>query len=262
MVGLPVLVGLLLGSCSAAPATPTGATPPPPQVSVSQSDANLEASFGDEVGLTLEAGASIEVAGSASPNVDVIVVTKGSGHIRTVPGFNGQGAALRFPDPDGGSAALEVKPRSGDDLTPGTARFEYGADFMADGDWDDGDNVIQRGLYTDRGQYKLEIDGGRPACSMKGSAGQLTVRLGPEIESQVWYRARCVRDGGQVALSVLRIGTGETWTRTIKGPTGNIRPQSPFTQMSIGAKTWDNGHVGEAPDQFSGVIDNVFLRIG
>lgn len=221
----------------------------------------LEADFGEEIGRTLGEGSTIPVTREGGVRVDAHVIARGDGRVMTVAGPAGRGAALQFPSLGSESVAVVVQPSSPTDLTPGTAKFTYGADFMADGDWDDGDNVVQRGLYTDRGQYKLEIDGGRPACSIKGSTGQVTARSGHVVTPHAWYTAQCVREGDTVTVIVRRLGATKVWSRTVEGKTGDVRPESPTTQLSIGAKTWDNGRVGADPDQFNGTIDNVYVRI-
>ena len=66
--------------------------------------------------------------------------------------------------------------RDADRLEPGTARFTFGADVKLDavndgGDYDNGNNVVQRGRFNDTTQFKLQIDAGKASCRVAGAKG-------------------------------------------------------------------------------------------
>lgn len=265
LVAAAIAIGLLIVSSWRFSANGPVAPVPAPSVAPGTDvewmpDAILAIDF-DQVSGELAAHAPVEVAGRARERVEALVVTRGTGKVMAVPGRDGDGVALRFPRHGRDPAALVVVPRSGGDLTPGTAPFAFGAHFVADGDWADGANVLQRGLFTDRGQYKLEVDGAYPRCSILGSEGRLIARSSRAIAAGVWYSADCLRDETSVTLVLRSLATGAEWVTRVEGKTGDIQPQTVSTQVSIGAKTWEGGDVGRQPDQFNGAIDNVYIRL-
>src|SRR4051812_42672459 len=90
--------------------------------------------------------------------------------------------AVRTPqytsDPSGPHAVIQVLDRRGtDDLDPGAGPFRFGADFNLDavsedsgpGGRDNGDNLIQRGLFNQQAQYKIQLDHDTALCRVKGS---------------------------------------------------------------------------------------------
>jgi hypothetical protein len=99
----------------------------------------------------------------------------------------GSNRAVRFPAhsaaTDAPRAVVRVVPEGPDALDPGTGRFESGADVVLDatsesgavGSTDNGDNLVQRGLFDDLSQYKVQLDARRPSCRVKGSAGTVFV---------------------------------------------------------------------------------------
>lgn len=169
-------------------------------------------------------------------------------------------------------AIVRVTPRSKgvDPLAPGDADFSFGAEFRIDTESkgtevDNGDNLIQRGLASDPSQYKFEVDGDRPACRVRGSAGDVQVRLDREVLPGSWYAARCSRIGDSVELSVTEYGRdGRTneFSATERGPTGILEWPKSQTPISIGGKLAANGEViRSATDQFNGLVSNPFLVI-
>lgn len=167
-------------------------------------------------------------------------------------------AAIRLSSPDG---ALDVGAR---DFTIG-ADVRLSADAVRS-DRDDGDNVFQRGLFGSTGQFKVQLDNGRPSCRVKGHLGSVIVKSPKPVESERWYRLVCERREDAVTMFVAPITSGQSlepksWTiyRGF-GRTGALRfsESSPFA--SIGAKiNRRGGIVRKAPDQFNGSIDRVFL---
>jgi len=255
-----VLLGLTAVSVgSTATREPVSTPSDPQQTAVTGRVPVLQVDFGSELGQTWGGGSPVEVGGAA--HLSAHVIARGAGHVLTVPGLAGRGAAARFAREGEDSVAIVVTPGPGSALTAGTANFTYGADFSADGNWADGNNLVERGLFTDPGQYKLEIDGGRPTCTIKGTAGRVTARLDPVLQTGAWYSGECVRNGSAVTVTVRELGGGTGfWTRTVQGEIGDVQPAAPTTVLSIGAKTWPNDRIGVDCDQFFGAIDNVFVR--
>jgi hypothetical protein len=170
-----------------------------------------------------------------------------------------------FPPPQ---AVLTVVDAQGvDDLSPGNADFRFGADFRLDGrsqgsSSDNGNNLIQRGLFGAKMQYKLQVDGNRPLCRLKGTGGVVEVRSSRKVPSEAWHSAICIRRGQEVLLHVVRLGDGKKWTYRASGRTGSLVPSSSSVPLSIGGKVHDSGQImGSSADQFNGRIDNAFLQV-
>ena len=47
---------------------------------------------------------------------------------------------------------------------------------------------LQRGLYGDPSQFKLQIDHGYPSCLVRGSSGQVSIASSAKITPDRWYR--------------------------------------------------------------------------
>ncbi|NCT92609.1 hypothetical protein GXB85_16870 [Cellulomonas sp. APG4] len=197
------------------------------------------------------------------------VVQHRGGVAVAVASRSGQGTAADFPPARRGSqapaAVIAVRPPAGSAaLAPGTRAFSFGADFRLDAGStgiDGGDNLVQRGLADDTGQYKLELDGQRAACVIKGNRGKVTVRSTLTVTRGAWYTAECRRSGDTVSLTVRRIG-GTSVTTTARGATGSVVTARADTPLSIGGKLTPAGKVATwSSDQFNGLVDNAFLRI-
>lgn len=205
------------------------------------------------------------------------VSTRSGGSVRLANSRTGGGRALRFPAfgtaTDEPRAVLRIQNSgSGDALAPGTADFEFGADFKLDavssssevGSIDNGDNLVQRGLFDDVGQYKLQIDDRQPSCRIKGSAGAVAAVSPVAVDSTGWYRARCLRTGDTVTVQVFRWASdGSMGTMTSTSATGPIgavtmKASLPF---SVGGKLNASGGVSSATDQFNGWADNIWYRV-
>lgn len=198
--------------------------------------------------------------GSAARSVTLSVLTADGGSIQSVKSRSGHGRALGLPTT--GNAILAVTPRAGA-LTPSGADFRFGADVNPTGDWTAGANVVQRGFADDRGQYKLEVDGGRASCSIKGTSGRVTVYGSRPLTAGDWYRLECSRTSAAVTLRIVRLASGQTWTSQKAGKTGAVETASPSTALAIGGKVTPGGRIASwQPDQFRGAIDNVSVQIG
>lgn len=258
---------------TASPRTSHSTAPPEPPLPT-DSPATPSASWSPEAGLpglviqlsadqqtsqTLDSSSVLTVSGHAGPRVSVRVVTGREAKV-VISSDEVRGDAFAFPPRGGGRAAITITPNTGSDLTPATAAFSYGADLISDGDWEDGANIVQRGLFNDRGQYKLEIDNGHPSCSVQGTAGRVTARSSRQISAKVWYAVDCTRDGSTLKLTVQKRGTDENWFVTAIGDIGDVQPQTSTTPLTVGSKIREDGSLYS--DQFYGKVDDVYLRIG
>lgn len=208
-----------------------------------------------------------EVAARGAAGALATMVTDGGGRAEQVTSRPGEGRALRLPERGSASQVVVLSVRNGggaDLLAPGERNFGFGVDVLVDAGSDaDGENVVQRGLADDTGQYKIELDRGRFACTVRGDEGRLTARVSDvDVEPGVWYRVSCERVGDAVRLTVDQPAGGPTLTAADEGPLGTVRTADPGTPLSVGGKLTPVGEVAAwQPDQLNGVVDNVWLRI-
>ena len=213
-----------------------------------------------------------------APTVQRIIRANG-GEVRVVSSIPNNGNAAAFPAFDGRSvgqrAAIAVK-NSGsvERLAPGFRTFSFGAlvrlsPIRGTSIYDDGNNILQRGLFDDRAQFKLQIERGVAACRVKGSSGAVQVSSDVAIRQGAWYAINCSRvpttTGATVTITVTPISDTGVRGRTVvkqatNRPVGNI--VFPFaTPMSIGGKVTDALRIFPRSDQFNGRIDNAYLNI-
>ncbi|WP_421120764.1 LamG domain-containing protein [Aquihabitans daechungensis] len=212
-----------------------------------------------------------------SAPVQVSVRTRDGGRVvsaSTRPRSSGR--AIRFPRfdatlPSPRAVLAVVNASSTDRLDPGTGAIQFGADFVLDsasaraGTVDDGNNLMQRGLWDGRTQLKLEVDGGRLICRVKGRSGEVSITGSTTVATGRWYRASCRRSGSRVTLTLGSWSTtgaysSRSWSKD--GPTGSLTPASRSIPLSIGGKLNDDGSVHGATDQFNGLVDNVVWILG
>ena len=190
------------------------------------------------------------------------------------------GRAAEFPSFDGSSTGPRavlavVNAGQSDQLNPGSAPFRFGAHVWLDRTsgnrsyYDNGNNVIQRGLYSGS-QFKIQIDGGQPSCRVSGALGSAEVASTARLVSERWYQLTCRRrvvDAGDlVELEV----TPVTSDPALNGPIVTRSPVvavgatgfSYSTPLSVGGKLHNNLSIVRASDQFNGRLDNPFLFIG
>lgn len=219
-------------------------------------------------------------ANTGKAPVSVAVVRRSGGTIGGEGGIGADGRstgyAARFPrhatSSNAPAAVVRIRNAgSADGLDPGTGRFTVAADVKLDtltstpGSGDDGDNVVQRGLYSDVTQYKLQVDARRPMCRIKGRSGTVELRSSVVMQPWRWYRLTCVRDGGRVTLSVTSWssdGTATTTSTARNGATGSMRPSSSGVPLSVGGKLSASGSILASADQLNGLVDNVRLHFG
>jgi hypothetical protein len=200
------------------------------------------------------------------------VLTDGNPRVRPL-----EDRAIRYPrhssEVNAPHAVVQVVDRRGsDDLSPGSRTFRFGADFVLDrvsedsgsGGRDNGDNLLQRGLFDQGAQYKVQLDHRVPSCRVKGSLGVVSVSSSVQrVRPEVWYRVRCVRVGSQLSIVLTAwSSSGQTKTRdSATGPIGAVSPRR-SVPVSIGGKLAERDVINHASDQFNGRIDNVVVRIG
>lgn len=170
---------------------------------------------------------------------------------------HGRGLALAFPPKCTGVTCPTVVLQTGSapTLNPGTAKISFGASvLMLANQTDAGENVLQKGYSATGGQYKLQVDGtaGRPSCVMVDSRRSLIrlVRSPVTVADGAWHRIECRRYGTNLGIIVDAAVRGIiTIPATLS--VSNTGP------LSIGGK-------GAYPDndQFHGVVDDVWIRIG
>ena len=226
-------------------------TPPRPQ---------LLLNFDDQEAGSAE-GRQIQGQGSAAITVAVLSLNKPGTVFE--PGV--EGMALRFPrytgQETGSYGALRIEPEAW--LSPGTSEFTFGADIKLDAvsngsEVDNGDNVMQRGLFADPAQYKIQVDKHHASCVVRGAEGALTVKSKLKLTEAKWYRLTCHRLDKTVTLTVTEVGSSEP--PAVVEKTGEIGPldMTGSETFAIGAKIGADGDiVKSSTDQFNGAIDNV-----
>ncbi|WKN46986.1 hypothetical protein [Nocardioides sp. Arc9.136] len=203
--------------------------------------------------------------------VVVDVTTEDGGRVLLDEGVPGTGA--RFPGlGEDGAAAVVVRSQGGRDrLSPGLVRFAFGADFALDAEsdgtgTDDGDNLLQRGLFADGSQLKLQVDHGVVSCRVAGDRGAVTVSARSAVERERWYRASCSRHGRRLVLALARARPDRTWSPPSRvSAVGRIGAVvfDPAVPVAVGAKVLPGGVIAASdPDQFNGAVDNVYVDQG
>lgn len=207
---------------------------------------------------------------TGSLDATVKVSTAGGGAIQAGPDSDGA-ASGDYPAWDGTSpfqraAVTVLSNQGGDPLSPGTRDFEFGASFTLDtkstgGHQDNGDNLMQRGLYADKGQYKLQVDGGKVSCRVKGSSHAQILRSSTSVKRNAWYSTSCARDDGKLVLKMTR-PDGSVETKSVRFTAGNVVMKSPSIRLAVGAKVEASGAVmAGGADQFNGLIDDAYVTI-
>lgn len=197
-----------------------------------------------EISIGFDAMRTGRVASSGSTAVTTAVSTANRGSLTATADPDGRGAAARFPRWDGTAPAARavvtvMRRGAGDPLSPGARAFRFGAAFKLDavsegGRLDDGNNLVQRGLFGDPGQYKLQVDDGRVSCRIRGAAGAVVVRSRVVVTPIEWYSSTCSRVGGQVTLAV--VGPAGRTTRTsVSARTGSVDVGSGGVRLSSAA---------------------------
>ncbi len=169
-------------------------------------------------------------------------------------------------------AAMVVRNASDQDsFSPGTQDFTWGADFQLDAvstahtGPDNGDNLLQRGLWGQSAEYKAEVDLRRASCAVHGTEGTLLVRANMNAQPGTWYRMRCYRGPDGLTVTVRELlddGWGPITKARVSGPVGVVEYPASMP-ISIGGKVAPDGAlIKNATDQFNGSIANLVIEIG
>ena len=271
LVALPVtlvLTGLTATVVPAVADAPPAATDLGSTVVPDPLDRDLYLPFND---LTAGGLPLFEAFGSSDVTVSV---SSAGGEVTAGPDRFATGHSLRFepfrPDRPADPAVVVVRPAPGaaDPTDPGAGGFAFGAEFAVDAltgrsATDNGDNLVQRGLFSSESQYKIQLDDGHPSCRVSGSAGSVTVRASEQVEPEQWYRVRCRRVGDVVTMRVVTSSDAvrQVWEYAAEGATGSLSYATDGPPFSIGGKVDDEGRVvANDSDQFNGLVDDVFVR--
>lgn len=204
---------------------------------------------------TFDEGRTTQIADESGNGHTLRLIAGNGGTVRAVPHRSGQ--ALRFPakcqtTSNCPQAALQTASSAA--LNPGTRPISFGASvLLARSQTSRGQNIVQKGYSSTSSQWKLQIDGtaGLPSCVLHG-AGTATkiARSSVSVADGSWHTVECRRTA--TALTVLVDGAVRG-NRAIsaKLSLSNTRP------LSIGGK----GAYADN-DQFHGIIDDVWVRVG
>jgi hypothetical protein len=123
---------------------------------------------------------------------------------------------------------------------------------------DNGDNVMQRGLYADAAQYKIQVDKHHASCVVRGGDGAVVVKSKVLLNPSKWYRLTCHRADKTVQLTVQDLDSNsQAITIEKTGPIGSL-DMIGSEPLSVGAKIGDDGEIiGSSTDQFNGWLDNI-----
>jgi hypothetical protein len=239
--------------------------------------AGLAASVPAAGGAAWAAGGAASAAGSGvlvarylfDTGSTVVPDTSGHGHTLSVVAghggtvrriVHGAGRALAFPAKCTAKAAktcphVVLQTPAAPDLNPGVRPIAWGASvLLPPNQTTKGQNVVQKGYSATTSQYKLQIDGlpGRPSCVMVDDRkpGIRLVRSTVSVADGRWHALECRRIGARLAILVDGVPRG---AGTIPA-TLSVDNTGPLSVGGKGAYT-DN-------DQFQGVLDNVWVRIG
>ncbi|QNE22033.1 hypothetical protein F1D05_34100 [Kribbella qitaiheensis] len=207
-------------------------------------------------------GREIQGEGSATAEVSLLGLNKQKATF--VKGRQG-GIALRTPpysgETGGSFSALRIEPEEW--LSPRLSDFTFGADVKLDAlsngsAIDNGDNVMQRGLYADAAQYKIQVDKHHASCVVRGADGAVVVKSKVLLNPSKWYRLTCHRTDKTVKLTVQDLDSNQQPDAIEKtGPIGSL-DMIGSEPLAIGAKIGDDGEIiGSSTDQFNGLLDNI-----
>ncbi len=219
-------------------------------------------------------GTRVPTAGTAVTTAEVRTHASGAA---TVLQHDGAGRALRLPAFASDAtrttapvALVAVTSTGTPDLDPGASDFVLGASVRLDAvstgtAVDDGDNVVQRGTFGAASQMKLQVDGRRPSCRVKGELGAVTAYADTVLRADVWFDLRCERRGDTVTLVRQRVrsdGTVARRTWSCSGPTGSLSGLDPRVPLTVGGKTDATGApLTAGADQLNGSVDEVFFNV-
>jgi hypothetical protein len=182
-------------------------------------------------------------------------LSRNGGATRAV--VHGVGQALAFPRKCSGSRCPRVVLQAANraDLNPGTRPLAFGAAVnLARTQTTGGQNVVQKGYSVTGSQYKLQIDGaaGRPSCVLvdRRRPRIRIVRSSRAVADGTWHTVQCRRVRSRLTILVDGRVRGSAWV--------------PATLSVVNSHPLSIGGKGVYPDndQFRGVVDDVWVRIG
>lgn len=254
----------------------TGDDPtPPPTTSEPPATGTVPTPTGDALTLDFDSGPTT-LGGPLAAGATASVVALGGGRVESVDSYPGAGKAAGFPNysgaPDAPRVAVLIDGGPDDPFSPGEAPVTLLADIRlragqsSAGGTDNGDNIVQRGLFDSGAQLKLQADHDAASCRMLGDTGEVSLKSPKKLKRDAWYRLQCTRDGDTVTLAVIPIaedGTlGKPVVATRSGPIGAITFPA-GVPISVGGKLNADGTItAAASDEFNGDIDNVAVHIG
>lgn len=208
------------------------------------------------------------------------LVTTNAGQLASGDSFTGGGAAADFPAYDGASTGQRAvvamtNTTATDVLTPAAKPFTFGADINSDAVstgsiYDNGNNILQRGLFGDAAQYKIQIDHGQAMCRVRGDGGTVSVTSTQVMPTGRWFHISCTRKvvstGDKLVLEVTPITAQGTLgaaviTRSGIKKIGRLN-FALATPVSVGGKLTSATGIHTESDQFNGLIDNPAISIG
>jgi len=246
---------LLLTACSSSPAAPPAtSTPSAPAAPPTPGSAGAVLGFD-----------GTQVLAPTADQASVRVLKRGDAPLQTVPSGDGS-RGLAFPDYRADKEQRLVLVIEGADAA-GTSLpapvLTFGADVRLDagttnGRADNGDNVVQRGLYAEDDQYKLQVDHRVPSCRVKTPQGAAVLTFDVVLD-EGWWRLGCRYDGSELTGRATALAGGQDRTGSTPAALGALS-FTPSTVVSVGGKAGPGGAlVVTQPDQFNGALDNVFV---
>lgn len=240
------------------------------------------ASKSDDVWVRFESAkprhAIVKLANAGKSPVSVKVVRSNGGRLVARQVKNTRSRAADFPAYAGGPSAphavVAVVNTNRDRLAPHSQAFVFGADFKIDAAGiaarDDGNNVMQRGYFGSPAQYKLQVDKDVIGCRLKGQLGSVFLTSDTPVDPAKWYRVTCSLapvaagpDTARLRISTLgsrgRVRLIENHTAVVEIGRLNFPKSRP---LAIGGKVKDSLLMPARVEQFNGLIDNAFLRLG
>ena len=217
-------------------------------------------------GTVVTGAGQLVVSGTTSAQVAVARLSGGNATVVTGPDSS-LPRAVRFPSyVSSGTyprAVVRLSSFSGGALSPGSSDFEYGAVFRLNAvssgrSIDNGNNLLQRGLYADPAQFKLQVDRGYPSCLVKGSAGRVYAASTTKVAADAWYHVTCSRVGSRLTVRVSRYGSSTSASRAVTGSSGSVVFGS-SVPASIGGKLTSSGAVASSTDQFNGAVAKAWV---
>ncbi|WP_446212764.1 LamG-like jellyroll fold domain-containing protein [Micromonospora sp. IBSANI012] len=189
----------------------------------------------------------------ATPGDSGCIAVGAPGSISRASRPSGTGTSPAIAFPASGSAVIQVPDAA--HLNPGTQDFTISTLVkVTSGQVTSGANLMQKGVFADPAQWKLQLDSGKPGCRIAGTgadgAASLLLTADASIADQGWKFVQCKRRGDVLSLIV--------GAETVKTATGATMDITNAAKVNIGAK----GAGLTNNDQFRGEMDNAVFSIG